>query len=216
MQRALALGRLGMSLSTVRAAPLRAAAPLRSPAAAARRPLRVLASANSGPNGPSRLGGSGSAADEALAAQRRRLILQSLARQHSTLAGAEAAAASGVAGGQQRRGMLRRLLLSGAAAVALLTAAVWPRPAAAFQGPAGMFGGRPPVVEAVPVTMENKVGFWCTCIVAGHAYRSAPWLASDQAERVDATKDPHCQLPPPPVPCRRRFRTCRSCRPMRS
>jgi S1-C subfamily serine protease len=117
----------------------------------------VLASASNGsPNGPSRPGGSGSSADEALAAQRRQVIMQSFARQHGTAAGADAAAmAAAAASGQQRRGVLRRLLLSGAAAVALLAAATWPRPAAAFQGPAGMFGGRPPA-EAVPVTMENK------------------------------------------------------------
>ena len=186
--RALALGRLGMSLTTVRAAPLRAATPLCSPAAAARRSLRVLASAaNSGPNGPSGLGGSGRAADEALAAQRRRLILQSLARQHGTLAGAEAAAAAAaadVAGGQQRRGMLRRLLLSGAAAVALLAAAVWPRPAAAFQGPAGMFGGRPPVVEAVPVTMENKVGFCHVLLQSMLIAARRGWPATKQSVQM--------------------------------
>lgn len=181
MQR-LALGRLSMRLSVVHGAPLRAAAlaPVRTPAAAAaRRSVRVLASAANGssPNGPSKLGASGSGADGAIVAQQRQLAMQSFARQHGAAAsadvGAAAAAAAAAVGSQQRRGVLRRLLLSGAAAVALLAAATWPRPAAAFQGPVGMFGGgRPPAVEAVPVTMENKVR-----AEPGIGYMMLAWLS---------------------------------------
>lgn len=227
MQRALALGRLGMRLSAMRAAPFRAAAAVPRPSAAApRRSLRVLASATPGSSsGSSGLGASSSSgADEALTAQRRRLLMQAFARQHGTAAGAqaaEAAAAGGAAGGQQGRGMLRRLLLSGAAAVALLAAAAWPRPAAAFQGPGGLFGGRPPAAEAVPVTMENKVWGW-------GSGKSWAGLAQHAALAVACSWLP-CLLPPPrrrpavpahpgsacatahPTPCRRRCRTCPSC-----
>lgn len=141
-------------------APLRTTPPAGS--AAGRRALRVLAAATSGGSSP------GHDADQ----QRRRLIMQAFARQHSTAAGAQAADSS--AGGSSGRGWHRRLLLSGAAAAALLAAATLPRQALAFQGPGGLFGGKPQAqavtkgagaadgaVDALLTsTMENKARAW--------------------------------------------------------
>lgn len=84
-------------------------------------------------------------------------------------AATRATAAAGTSGtssaGQQappRAGLWRRTLLSGAAAIALLAAAAYPRPAAAFQLPSGLFGGSAaaaapaPATEAMPAVMENR------------------------------------------------------------
>lgn len=218
MQQA-ALVRLTRGVAAMRCCRHATAVP-HAPLTAGRRALRVLAAAAPG-SGP----GSGApSSDAALAEQRRRLIMQALARQHSSAAGAGGAAVAPVppsSGAHQRPGMgrVRRILLSGAAAVALLAAATYPRPAAAFQLPGGgMFGGRPPVAEAavadaVPAMMENKVSggepgsprrALCRCkLPSAAARRTVDQLARAHRQR------PEC-FPPG---CRRRCRTCRSCRP---
>ncbi|KAL4433043.1 hypothetical protein ABPG77_006470 [Micractinium sp. CCAP 211/92] len=132
-------------------------------AASPRRALRVLAAA-----------GRGSSGDPAAlpAQQRRELLAAARAQQQhfeptSDVQALEAGPldvavpAAAAAAGSTRRTALRSVLLSGAAAVALLAAAAYPRPAAAFKGPAGLFdrGAPPPAaaaVDAPPASMENK------------------------------------------------------------
>lgn len=146
-----------VSLSRLRLAP-------RPVTAASRRTLRVLATAGRG---------AGSNGDPAFlpAEQRRQFLAAARAQQQCSTAtesmqaaaAGPSAAAAAAAAGSTRRAALRSLLLSGAAAFALLAAAAFPRPAAAFKGPAGLFGGGAPApaaaaVDAMPASMENKVG----------------------------------------------------------
>lgn len=186
MQRA-ALVSLGRGL-----APLRAAVAVQRPQAAARRALRVLTSTGGS--------SSGSGAEE----QQRGLVKQAITRQHSAAAGG-AGAGAGSWADQPRAGIMRRLLLSGAAGAALLACAMWPRPAAAFQLPG--LGGPPPAaaaaaaVDAVPVSMEDKVGMrrWGQCwsntlcllwVLPAHSSRPA------LSQRWPPVLLPHCCMLP--------------------
>ncbi len=146
-----------VSISRLRLSP-------RPVAAGPRRALRVLAAAGRGSSGD----------PTALPAQQRRDLLAAARAQQqhfeptSDVQALEAGLldvavpAAAAAAGSTRRTALRSVLLSGAAAVALLAAAAYPRPAAAFKGPAGLFdrGAPPPAaaaVDAPPASMENKV-----------------------------------------------------------